>query len=177
MWNLTLNMIGASDSPSLHAKAAESKGLLLFTEHLFERHLNAFTQKLDPSLARRGKLIREAAVSAVCLENAFATEARVVTRAQAQAALDAYIRFVRFYVDAGGPLVPKHHWMLHLLQRVVPKGNPKKYSTYRDESFNGMLARIARLCHRRTWMNIVHWKCQCLHDTAHKQVCASELFS
>ena len=170
-------MIATFENPSLHAKAAQSKGLLLWIEHLFEKHLPDFNRLRDATMARQGKQLYEAAVSAVRVETAFATSSRVLSRQEVQTSLNAYLRFLRFYSDAGGPLHPKHHFMLHLLQRSVYKGNPRMYTTYRDETFNGMLAKIARSCHRRTWMNIVHWKCQALHNKAHKAACASKLFS
>ena len=53
---------------------------------------------------------------------------------------------------------PKFHLMFHCIQRAVSQGNPRFSSTYRDESLNGVIARIARSCHRRTWQAMVHHK-------------------
>ena len=84
--------------------------------------------------------------------------------------------FLSFFSKAEGPLTSKCHFMFHLIQRSLYKGNPKKYSTYRDESFNGLIARIARSCHRRTWANVIHWKCQALHKKSHDYVLAGNTF-
>ena len=40
--------------------------------------------------------------------------------------------------------------MLHLIQRMGALGNAKHYMTYKDESWNGVLAKIAATCHRAT---------------------------
>ena len=170
VWNLTMTMIGSTDSPSLHAKAAESHGLLLFVQDLLARSIPKFQAQLKPDVARKGKLLCESTKAAVEMENLFATEARRMHRKAAERALLAYCRFLRFYHEAGGPLLPKHHWMFHLVQRTIFKGNPHKYTTYRDESLNGEVATIARSSHRRTWFNVVHWKCQGLHLKNHEMV-------
>lgn len=73
------------------------------------------------------------------------------------------------------PLPPKCHFMIHLIQRALFKGNPCKYGTYRDESFNGLIAKIARACHRRTWANVIHWKCQGLHKK-HRNLATAKMF-
>ena len=170
-------MLGSSESPSLHAKAAESHGLALFVKHLFEAHLEDFKRNLPEAAARKAKFLLEASKAASKLDSVFACETRHLSRNQVQEALSAYSRFLSFYSKAEGPLVPKTHFMYHLIQRSLFKGNPRKYSTYRDESFNGQIAKIARSCHRRTWANIIHWKCQGLHDKNHQKVLKSDLFS
>ena len=170
VWNLTLTMIGSTDSPSLHTKAAESHGLLLFVRDLFLQYMEQFNATLSAGMARKGKLLCESAKAAVELEEVFATNTRAMPRQAAQRALLAYCRFLRFYHEAGGPLLPKHHWMFHLVQRALFKGNPRQYTTYRDESFNGEIAKIARSSHRRTWNNVIHWKCQGLHQKNHEAV-------
>ncbi len=169
-------MLGTADSPSLHAKAAESHGLVQFVHYFFEKHMDSFSTKLTVDLARKGKFILEAARAAMKLDTVFSSESRKLPREEVQKALGFYSRFLSFYSKAGGPLVPKTHFMVHLIQRSLFKGNPKKYSTYRDESFNGMIAKIARSCHRKTWSNVIHWKCQSLHNKNHSKVRKSKIF-
>lgn len=168
-------MIGTEESPSLHAKAAESHGLLLFIRHLLSKHLEAF-QHLPQATSRKAKFLLESSKAAVGLDEVFATESRTLSREQTQTAMGHYARFLSFYNKAGGPTTPKCHFMFHLLQRSIFKGNPRKYSTYKDESVNGQLAKIARSCHRRTWHNAIHWKAQCLHEENFKRVLKSQLF-
>ncbi len=50
-----------------------------------------------------------------------------------------------FYDRAVGKLHPKHHLMIHLIQRVVKLGNPKLYASYRDESLNGVVSQARDL--------------------------------
>ena len=169
-------MLGTTDRPSLHAKAAESHGLALFIRHLLEVHLPSFQKKLPHDQARRGKYLLEAAKAAEHLDKPFSEKNRSFSRQQVQMALGAYSRFLAFFEKAGGSGTPKCHFMFHLIQRSLSKGNPSKYSTYRDESFNGLIAKIARSCHRRTWANVIHWKCQGLHQKNHDRVRKGKLF-
>ena len=170
-------MLGASENPSLHAKAAESYGLLLFVRHLLSEHLADFEERADRAMCDKAKHLCEASKAAVRFEETFAKPIRHVSRREAEQALGSYKRFLRFYSQAGLNLLPKCHLMFHLIQRCLSKGNPKRYSTYRDESFNGVVARIARSSHRRTWMNVIHWKCQSVHMKSHERVRKSELFA
>ena len=51
-----------------------------------------------------------------------------------------------------------------MIQRALHRGNPRLYSTYRDESLNGIIAKIARSAHRRTWSNVIHFKRNIFHQ-------------
>lgn len=166
-------MLGTEDRPELGAKAAESHGLLLFVEWLMDSHLSRF-DTLGPDKQQRATFLREAAKAAVKLGHVFQCETRRLTRHQAQTAWNAYVRFLHFYAKANGNITPKCHFMMHLIQRSLFKGNPRLYTTYRDESFNGMLAKVARSCHRKTWMNTIHWKSRELHEKNHRKVIKSE---
>ena len=164
-------MIGQSSSPSLSAKAAESHGLVSFVAHLLQKNLPAF-QSLSHEKARQGKVLLEAAKAALQVDSVFKAESRTLSREELQRAFWAYCRFLKFYGEAGGPVIPKCHFMMHLLQRAVYKGNPRLYSTYRDASFNGVIAKLARSCHRRTWQNAIHFKCRAVHHKKHKDALA-----
>ena len=176
VWNLTLRMLGTTDRPQLHAKAAESHGLLKFMACLLNSHLGRF-QSWGEESYRKAKFLKEAAGAAVRFDEVFQTQHRRLNRSELQRAFNSYIRFLSFYRKSGGPLLPKCHFMIHLVQRARFKGNPKMYSTYRDESFNGLIAKIARSCHRRTWANAVHWKCHALHQKNHTKVINSNFFN
>jgi len=45
---------------------------------------------------------------------------------------------------AGETLAPKHRKLYHIAQKIPLRGNPVFYSTYADESFNGVVVRLAR---------------------------------
>ena len=74
----------------------------------------------------------------------------------------AFSKHTHLYVRAGGAFLPKHHLLMHMIHRVAVHGNPSGYSTYRDESLNGVLAKIARSCHRTAFGFGCHWKFQLL---------------
>ena len=171
VWDLTLSMIGQSSNPSLSAKAAESHGLVSFVAFLLQKHQLAF-QSLSHERARKGKVLLEAAKAALQVDTVFKAESRMLSREELQRAFWAYSRFLKFYVEGGGPVIPKCHFMMHLIQRASHKGNPRLYSTYRDESFNGTIAKVARSCHRRTWQNAIHFKCRAIHQKKFKDALA-----
>jgi hypothetical protein len=72
-----------------------------------------------------------------------------------QKLLIEYKRFNVLFDRAGGILHAKNHLMLHLFQEIRYFGNARFYHTYQDESFNGILAKIARSCHRLNWAEVV----------------------
>ena len=164
-------MIGQSSNPSLSAKAAASHGLVSFIAYLLEKNLPAF-QTLSHERARKGKVLFEAAKAALQVDSVFKAVSRKLSRRELQLAFGAYCRFLKFYEEGGGPIIPKCHFMLHMIQRASHKGNPRLYSTYRDESFNGTIAKVARSCHRRTWQNAIHFKCRAIHKKKHKDALA-----
>ena len=55
-------------------------------------------------------------------------------------------------------MAPKFHLMLHAIGQVATYGAPKYYATYVDEAFNGVLASIAKTCHRLTWADSIFGK-------------------
>ena len=54
--------------------------------------------------------------------------------------------------------MPKHHWMVHCVQQPPTFGNPRFHHTYRDESLNGVIAKIAKTSARSTFAVTVHRK-------------------
>ena len=53
--------------------------------------------------------------------------------------------FMRLLRSARGTLRPKHHALLDIMLKLHYTGNCFNFSTYRDESFNGVLARTLAL--------------------------------
>jgi hypothetical protein len=151
IWNLTLKMLGKETNPCVKAKASESRHLLDFCHSILEKHHNA----LEPVQAQFFLASARAAVQV----NAIIKESpRIMTRADQQRLLDAYLRHCAMLVRAGGTLVPKHHLFIHCIQRISRLGNPRFYTCYKDESLNGVVVKMARSCHRMTFMRSVHNK-------------------
>ena len=75
-----------------------------------------------------------------------------------------FMRHTHLFHRAGGLLKPKHHLMVHMIQRCGVAGNPLTYHTYRDESLNGTIAKIARSCHRWTFGEKNHRKFAVLQE-------------
>ena len=164
-------MIGTSEQPALKAKAAESKGLLQFVEHLMQKLIPRFEAQANMKDKQKlAKLLWESTEAALSFEKALKTDGRFMTRLQVLEALSSYKRFLVLYEKAGGPMSPKCHLMYHLIQNCMAKGNPRRYSTYRDETFNAVVAKVARSCHRRTWFNAIHFKFSTQHRKAFEAV-------
>ena len=162
VWNLTQKMLGNQETYNLNAKAAESHGLLRFMEWFLTKYGPDFAA-LEPEVARRMSLLQSASQAALSMDVVLRQEGRTMGRSQCQTLFQNYMRFLTLYLRAGGVWRPKCHLLVHLIQRALVKGNPRLYSTYRDESLNGIIAKIARSAHRRTWANVIHWKCNRFH--------------
>ena len=70
----------------------------------------------------------------------------------------AYLRHASMWLRSGADLVPKHHLMLHLIAAIPRLGNPRHFWTYRDESLNGVVVKLSKTAHRRTFCDTVHNK-------------------
>ena len=151
VWNLTTKMLGKESNPNMKSKANETVHLLEFTVALLESHAAALEPVTQRFLLASGR-------AAVQVNDIIRTSDRVMSVATQQRLLDVYVRHCSMYVRAGGVLVPKHHIMLHCIQRCGELGNPRFYSCYRDESLNGVLVKISRSAHRMTFMQTVHKK-------------------
>ena len=158
-------MLGNTETFNLSCKAAESHGLLRFIHWFVGRHIDEF-RNLDNDTSRKADMLLAAAKSALDMDSVLGLSSRELDVASLQRLLNCYIRFLLFYGRAGGVLKPKFHLLFHLIQRSLYKGNPKAYSTYRDESLNGIFAKIARSAHRRTWANVIMWKASMYHKKA-----------
>ncbi|CAE7837060.1 unnamed protein product [Symbiodinium sp. CCMP2592] len=163
VWNLTMGMIGNEDTYNLSAKAAESHGLLRFVLWLLHKYADEFAKQPD-ELARKFALLTACAEAAHAMDELLELEFRQFTRQHCQALLQLYLRFLTLYLKAGGVWRPKCHLLVHMIQRALHRGNPRLYSTYRDESLKGVIAKIARSAHRSTWSNVIHWKCNFLQQ-------------
>jgi len=156
VWNLTLSMLGKKSRPFLSAKAAETHGLLEFVVILLDIYMDKLSKNPDTYIV--AQLLKEAGLEALAFDSVLADNPRVMPRSEQQNLFTHYTRFLVLFERAGGNLTPKCHLMYHLIQRVDHSGNARFHMTYKDESLNGVIARIAKSCHRRHWEWNVHRK-------------------
>ena len=156
VWNLTEGMIFNKGS-EMKVKAAEARGLLEFCDSLLNDYMPVFRGRGGDDLLM-AQYLYHSCQAAMRFESLLESNPRSMGRPQREALWNAYIKHVTLYLRAGGSFMPKHHLMLHLLKRVFRRGNPKCYGTYKDESLNGVIARIARSCHRSCFGLSVHLK-------------------
>ena len=112
----------------------------------------------EKELFLQANLLRAATNEAVTFNNLLKTDTRQVSSEQQDAMIQAYTRFFVLYARAAGNITPKFHLMRHALGQVCKYGSPKYFATYVDEAFNGVLASIAKTCHKLTWAESVFWK-------------------
>ena len=150
-------MLGKRRSPNLGCKAAEGLGLLDFAIESLETH----AAKL-PIVAK--DLLLGSARAAQRVTQIINESKRVMSPAVQQELLSQHLRHMMLFERAGGALLPKHHLMIHCIQRISMFGNPRYYHTFRDESLNCVIAKSARSCHRRNFAANVHLKWDILQD-------------
>jgi hypothetical protein len=156
-------MLGKKSAPLISIKAAEAKGLLEFVVKL----LGEDVPKLAPAEKMRGELLLACGQSAWRVELALRNSGAIsLTRDQRQQLLNDYTHHVTLYHRAGGLLKPKHHALFHMILDSSWKGAPSLYATFRDESLNGVIARIARSCHRNRFGEVIHFKFSALQAMA-----------
>ena len=119
---------------------------------LFEQKSSA---NPDSNLLLQVKLLREATNQAVVFNDLIKSSSRQVSPGYQQSMLQAYTRFFILYDRAAGNVTPKFHLMLHSIGQVAAFGSPKYFATYVDETFNGVLAGIAKHCHKLVWAETV----------------------
>ncbi|CAE8617843.1 unnamed protein product, partial [Polarella glacialis] len=152
VWNLTIKMLGSADNPRLSAKAAETHGLLKFVVETLAKHEHNFEESRAPTAS----LLLQAGRAAVKFDDTLNQHSgRPVSSEMCQQLLFSFTRFACLFEKAGGKLTPKCHLMVHLADRARTDGHPRAYHTYKDESMNGVIARIAQSCHHATWTESV----------------------
>lgn len=141
-------MLGKKHNPMLKAKAAETKSLLGFATKLLQDNIGRVS---DPDLELQGKLLLASCVEAEQFDSILRYNSRVMSEELQAHLLKTVSRFTTLYVRAGGVLLPKHHLLIHLVLDTNRNGNGTYYATYKDEEFNGLVAKIAKSCHKSTW--------------------------
>ena len=156
VWDLTMNMIGSKDNPQLNAKGSETKNMLPWVISVFDEYADQFNALENEDLKLALNFAKEAATAASEFENILRSHDRHMSASDIQELLSKYYRFASLYERAGGNMVQKHHLMLHCIRDASFFGNPRYYTTYRSESFNGVLAKIARNCKEVTFYADMH---------------------
>ena len=157
IWNLTMKMLGKRSRPILNAKGAETHGLVDCAVELLGDNM-ATLEAMGGLVALEARLLHAAGLSAQRFNASMAASRRTIAPDAYNIMFGHYHQFVVLFERAGGWLTPKFHLMYHCIQRSRSQGNPRFSSTYRDESLNGVIARIARSCHRSSWQSMVHHK-------------------
>jgi hypothetical protein len=137
-----------------------------FLKHFFiskESHLPQFEngrceQESNERLLT-AKILLEAGKEAIAFENCLKGSSRVMTDTKQEECLRHYTRFVILYSRVQPQTTPKFHLMFHQILEIPCKGNPIYYHSYNDEAFNGLVAKVAKSCHRSTWHEMVFTKC------------------
>ena len=114
--------------------------------------------KPDTHVRLQASLLLAASKEALLFNNLLKHNNRAVPRDTQKLMLLHYQRFFTLFDRAGGNIVPKFHLMHHSICQIEEYGNPRYFATYVDESFNGVIANIARSCHRRTWADSIFKK-------------------
>lgn len=118
---------------------------------MFSKHMAKIEKLESKDLVLQGKLLAKALESALEFNSNLGGAVRNIPMEKQTRMFNCYKRCVVYFDRAGGTLLPKNHMMFHLLQGMNKRGHPSFYHTYMDESLNGVIARIARHCHRRSW--------------------------
>ena len=134
---ITVKMLGKHATPSLKAKAAETRCLL----------------RLMPDLCRESSALipdhlQRATGELVKVYTIMEQEPRRMSKPGLLALQQAMTRHLSFWGSCtGGQFIPKHHFAWHLVERAGRCGNPRTYWTYRDEGENRQMKRVAASLH------------------------------
>ena len=141
--DLRPSMLGSVPHPSLSTKAAETGTLLGFCYDMLRKH--------EAKLGERGGLLRAVGHELVSAQDLMGTCGPKMTRHECEQLCNHARRAFALRGVAQIPFTPKWHLFLHICQRAYYFGNPRTYSTFIDEGYNGRLAALAGQCHRQTW--------------------------
>ena len=163
VWDLTMKMIGTKDNPQFNAKGSETKNLLPWIDSMFTEYDVQFKALEDDSLRLSLDFAKEACAAALQFESTLRNNGRYLDAGATRDLFANYMRFASLYERAGGNFVQKHHLMIHCIRDTSLFGNPRFYTTYRSESFNGVLAKIARNCNFSSFYEDMHIRAAALN--------------
>ena len=161
------NLIGGGAEPCVVAKAMDSRALFFFARHILSQHIRIFLMlpdDVDDVAAKANTLLASAGALAQWYEIIFKYGYQIPRHECAQAVRLAK-KSVNLYCTATGyNAKPKHHALVDMSRLLWRTGNPKMFSTYMDESFNGLIGNLARSVHPSTLAIRVLRKYKLLRD-------------
>ena len=156
-------MLGSRDNPNFAAKGSETRNVLPFLLSVFDEYGEHFSTIRKDNLRLALGFAKEASIAASEFEEILRSQPRKMSTDATVDLMSKYMRFLSMYARAGGNIVQKHHLMVHCVQESKRFGNPRFYTTYRSESFNGVLAKMARVCHSSVFYADVHLRAAALN--------------
>ena len=132
--------LGSRASKSLKAKGAQTYALLLFCVDLQTKFRAGLGANTAATLEAGQRLVR--------LMELMKTSGPSLGATAANTMLGCMKRHMVLLKEVGGRCIPKHHLMLHLLQRALWFGNPLAYDCFRDEAGNKLLKASLRNVHQ-----------------------------
>lgn len=163
--DLTSGMVGSREAPLMKkCGGAEIRGLLPFVVFLLEKHYPTCGTRQWELLIRAGKAL-------VCYFEIARANGRNMPRPEIQRMFDSAVAHNKFYQQAGGDMMPKHHTFPHLVRQTLKVGNPRFRTTYRNESLNGTVAVLSRSVHRAVFVYAILQKFRLLKIYAPSRVC------
>ena len=124
----------------MKAKGAQTYALLLFCVDM--------QTKFRAGLGANAAATLEAGQRLVRLMELMKASGPSLGAAVASEMLDCMKRHMVLLKEVGGRCIPKHHLMLHLVQRALWLGNPLAYDCFRDEAGNKLLKASLRNVHQ-----------------------------
>ena len=146
-WVTWHTLCGGHDN-SIKAKGMQSRTLFFFGTHLLNKKLDIF--RGSTAFDQAHGLLK----CAQCLTHWFHILKQYnhkVPGEQCNALLRLCNKHIALWkVHSQKGCKPKHHAWFEMTRRIPREGNPLRHSTYTDESFNSLVAILARSSHPRT---------------------------
>ena len=86
----------------------------------------------------------EAARALVAMVQVWEREGTNMSPSATQQCFDHWVVFLRHTAEVEDVHIPKRHLVAHLLSQMAQFGNPRRYSTWRDESLNRVFKAACR---------------------------------
>ena len=113
-------------------KAGETRDILPFILHELEGQ-----RTVNPDVVKAGEFLGK-------LYQFFEGKGLGMSKQDQEQATVLLAKHIEYFRLCGGHLIPKHHYLLEGMSRLVYTGNPFYNHVYFDESFNGAAKKAAR---------------------------------
>ena len=129
----------------LRLKAAEARDLLPFILQQIAKF-----PAINGNIAEAGRALGD-------LCDIFKDQPQEIGEEIQTAAMVLLVRHMHHFREAGGRLVPKHHYLVHCLAKLHITGNPLYNYVYMDEHYNGVAKKAGRniKCHLAFSKNVL----------------------